>query len=147
MKMKDNGMKTCSTCKLTKDVKAFRRDRSRSDGWSSYCRLCAVQHFINLKKQAFQNYGGIFCCNCGEDFFEALVLDHINNDGAQHRKRVGSGDRIYYDLKRRDWPLGFQVLCYTCNQLKQRQPHLLQKYAEKKNAQSESSTLVGARVL
>ena len=48
-----------------------------------------------------------------------LTLDHINNDGAEHRRRMVSKDIVLY-LIRNNFPEGFQILCYNCNCIKSR---------------------------
>jgi hypothetical protein len=69
-----------------------------------------------LKLDAFAAYGGPKCVCCGETLMEGLTLDHINGDGAEHRKSVGAyGVNIYYWLKKNGYPSGFQVMCGTCN--------------------------------
>jgi len=59
------------------------------------------------------HYGDVKCQCCGEDHIEFLAIDHINNDGAAHRRRVGRG--IYHWLVKNNFPPGFQVLCHNCN--------------------------------
>lgn len=60
------------------------------------------------------------CKHCGETHLEFLTIDHINNDGAQHRKQLGnnSSRKLYPWLKKHNFPPGFQVLCMNCNWLK-----------------------------
>lgn len=58
------------------------------------------------------------CLQCGFSNMNALSIDHINGDGAKHRREVGGGYRIYLWLIRNNYPDGFQVLCYNCNWLK-----------------------------
>ena len=60
----------------------------------------------------------ITCACCGEDEYLFLCLDHKNNDGAQHRREVGSGARLYQWIIKNEFPEGFQVLCYNCNSVK-----------------------------
>ena len=69
---------------------------------------------LKLKLAAFNAYGGVHCCCCGESHHECLTLDHIHNDGAQHRKEL-DGVPIYKWLKDKRYPAGFQVLCLNCN--------------------------------
>jgi hypothetical protein len=52
------------------------------------------------------------CCNTKEFLF--LTIDHINNDGAKHRREAKFGS-IYPWLSKNDYPIGFQVLCMNCN--------------------------------
>ena len=69
-----------------------------------------------LRMQFIEAYGGRCIC-CGESQQEFLVLGHLNDDGAAHRKRVGGGAMPLKDLRRRDWPKdeGIAVLCANCN--------------------------------
>lgn len=68
-----------------------------------------------LKEEVLNTYGGKCEC-CGETIIEFLTIDHINNDGAAHRKRVGKGKRIYADIKAQGYPEGqYRVLCFNCN--------------------------------
>ena len=51
---------------------------------------------------------------------EFLVLDHINNDGAAHRKSMknksdGFGIQLYRWIIKNNFPPIFQVLCANCN--------------------------------
>ena len=53
----------------------------------------------------------------GIDDWRFLSIDHINNDGATHRKdNRFRGPNIYSWLKAHNYPKDrFQVLCYNCN--------------------------------
>ncbi len=55
------------------------------------------------------------CCN--ETLIEFLCLDHKNGGGNKHRKTLGdpSGTGIYQWVKKNNYPDGFRVLCYNCN--------------------------------
>jgi len=68
------------------------------------------------------------CACCGERTDIFLTIDHVNEDGAEHRRRIGarSGSDIYSWLIKNDYPDGFQVLCFNCNWAKSRGgcPHL-----------------------
>ena len=80
------------------------------------CSKCAERSSANkleLKLKTFAIYGGVICACCGETDHRFLTLDHINNDGAEHRKQVYSN--IYRWLKAKKYPEGFQVLCWNCN--------------------------------
>ena len=72
---------------------------------------------IKLKLEIFVHYGGNppQCACCGERHIEFLTIDHINNDGAKHRKETGNGDRFYRWLVKNNFPDGLQVLCWNCN--------------------------------
>lgn len=67
--------------------------------------------------EAIAAYGGKCNC-CGEDKRYFLCLDHINNDGAEHRKGLGSTIALW--AKRNNYPSSLQILCYNCNNAKAR---------------------------
>lgn len=57
------------------------------------------------------------CRCCGERQVEFLAIDHIKNDGAEQRRKLGmtAGGAFYCWLKKNNFPKGFQVLCNNCN--------------------------------
>lgn len=57
-------------------------------------------------------YGGKCAC-CGESERIFLTIDHINDDGAEQKRQIGS--RLYRWLRQNNFPAGFQVLCWNCN--------------------------------
>ena len=70
---------------------------------------------LKLRTELINAYGNKCAC-CGETILEFLTLEHVNGDGKEHRKRVGSGSKIWLDLKRRGWPQeGFTLLCWNCH--------------------------------
>ncbi len=72
-----------------------------------------------IKLEVLTHYGGNppKCACCGEIIYEFLTIDHINNDGREHRKQIKmvGGTKFYRWLKRNNFPEGFQVLCFNCN--------------------------------
>lgn len=81
------------------------------------------------KQEAMEAYGGQCAC-CGENELVFLCIDHVNNDGAEHRKEVGSGTSMYRWLRKNKYPSGFQVLCWNCNAAKSilgKCPHLTKR--------------------
>lgn len=68
-----------------------------------------------LKDEVFIAYGGWRCACCGEDERIFLTLDHINNNGAEERRKVGQTYRLFSWLRRQKFPSGYQVLCFNCN--------------------------------
>lgn len=72
---------------------------------------------IKLKIETFNAYGGAMCRCCGETRLPLLTLDHVEGDGAEHRRREGisAGVNTYRRLRCTGYPPGFQVLCYNCN--------------------------------
>ncbi len=58
------------------------------------------------------------CACCGESHEEFLTIDHIHNNGAEHKKRSGQGTA--FNIPQRLFRKGFkskdyQILCYNCN--------------------------------
>jgi len=65
-------------------------------------------------------YGGKCSC-CGESEPLFLEIDHINNDGKEHRNRIGGGGRsIILWIIKNNFPDTVQLLCSNCNQGKRR---------------------------
>jgi hypothetical protein len=52
------------------------------------------------------------CKNCQVIDPDMLTIDHTNNDGAIDRKSLG-GKEIYRRLVSRNYPEGFQTLCWN----------------------------------
>jgi hypothetical protein len=84
-----------------------------------------------LKLEALTHYGpeGILrCCweNCTVVDTDMLSLDHVNNDGAKHRRKSGQrlgGEKLYRWVIQENFPDGFQTLCMN-HQLKKQLLHL-----------------------
>lgn len=71
---------------------------------------------LKLKEEVFSHYGKQCAC-CGETEESFLTIDHVNNDGAEHRRLRGrgTGAAIYLDIIRRGFPPDFEIACYNCN--------------------------------
>lgn len=73
--------------------------------------------YIELRTEVLRHYSNntMSCACCGMTGYKFLSIDHINNDGAEHREEVSSGfDYIRWFFKH-EFPEGFQILCYNCN--------------------------------
>jgi len=81
-------------------------------------RKTALAHYYRMQHQAMLAYGGYVCACCGETEPLFLTLDHINGDGAEIRRNIGTlgGTKLYKWLRDNGWPPGYQVLCLNCNQ-------------------------------
>jgi hypothetical protein len=68
---------------------------------------------------------GEACCNiCRIADLDVLCLDHIANDGKEHRDYLrsmygGGVSQICRMIRKLDYPPGFQVLCFNCNMKKE----------------------------
>jgi hypothetical protein len=90
-------------------------------------RVIANRSNYKLKREVFSHYcnGAIECNSCKNNQLDMLTIDHINNDGAEHRKSINAigGIDFYRWLKNNGFPTGLQVLCWNC-QMKKRRMHL-----------------------
>lgn len=95
---------------------------------SSYCEkhLKLLRESIKRrhrkdKAAAFAHYGEK-CAYCGDARQLFLTIDHIHDNGAEHRRTQRSGQNrghdIYAWLRKMNYPEGFQTLCYNCNCVK-----------------------------
>ena len=87
--------------------------------YSEYCNKLKNIHTENRKK-VLVHYGGDppECKKCGYNKIECLTIDHLYNNGSQERKKIGSGSQMYQWLIEKEFPKGYQVLCWNCNWLK-----------------------------
>ena len=58
------------------------------------------------------------CQCCGDTHREFLEIDHVENNGAEHRREVGSTIQVLRWLRKNNYPSGFQLLCRNCNHAK-----------------------------
>lgn len=87
------------------------------------CASCAELEKISknkttkkLKRGVFDSYGGKCAC-CGEEDIRLLSLDHINNNGSDHRRELNryGGQQFYRWVRDNNYPTDLQILCYNCN--------------------------------
>jgi hypothetical protein len=92
-------------------------------GPSVRCQSCTDKHKQwrrRVRNEVFVAYGGIRCTCCGVTEPVFLEIDHIDNNGAEHRRSLGNrGTTMYLWLRNNGFPPGFQVLCCNCNRAKQ----------------------------
>lgn len=145
-------MKECQKCRETKALAGFARHSRYEDGLQKWCRSCQAAYQrenrdgANARLRRWrknhpeeanrlhreERWNAIFhyaageprCACCGESEPAFLVLDHVNGGGNAERRIYGRN--FYRSLRLRDYPSGFQVLCWNCNAAKQYQgmcPH------------------------
>ena len=103
----DNHIRVRKECVQCGDVKRIIRQ-----GKCGSCRT------MERSKEVYTHYcnGEIMCQCCGEKEIDMLTLDHINNDGARHRKfNPKTGKNLVGYVLRNNFPDGYQVLCMNCN--------------------------------
>lgn len=111
-KRKDGSIKTspiryCRICNTEKNRKIRQENPGKA---AEYLRSRHKQ----LRKESINAYGG-FCVCCKESTPEFLHLDHVNNDGANHRREVGGGaDKMLSWAKKNNWPNTLQLKCHNC---------------------------------
>lgn len=72
-------------------------------------------YWAMYKLEVINQYGGPRCVCCGEAHLECLSIDHIDGDGAEHRRDETQARNIYIWLRQNHYPPGFRVLCHGCN--------------------------------
>src|SRR5215467_11813740 len=62
-------------------------------------------YWNKLRHEAIMAYGGYVCVCCGETEPKVLSMDHMFNDGAAHRKKIGNrGAGLFKWLKDHNYP-------------------------------------------
>lgn len=75
-------------------------------------RLRGLKNAVILRREVVLKYGRVCRC-CGEARREFLALDHIG--GVKPKNLPRSGQSLYRALHKKNWPLGFRILCHNCN--------------------------------
>ena len=89
------------------ETKAYaQNNREKVKGWTT-------RRTFRRKLKVLHKYGGVCAC-CGESEVLFLTVDHVNENGAEHRKSV-SPDQLYRWLMKNPPSPDFQVLCMNCN--------------------------------
>lgn len=132
--------KRCRKCRRWLAMSSFCRCARSPDGRNYECRKCcrdryfdredrltkngelsqAAQSGRRLRLLVLKHYGGDppVCACCGEHRIEFLAIDHVNGDGAEHRRQLKQqvgGQSICRWLRDNRFPAGFRVLCSNCN--------------------------------
>lgn len=68
----------------------------------------------SIRARIIAHYGAKCEC-CGEARVEFLTLDHMNDNGAEHRRQYGSGSGFYRWVIRSGFPSELRLLCFNCN--------------------------------
>lgn len=119
--------KKCSKCGITKSNTSDEYpwgSNQRGKKLSACCKVCVSlrnrQRLRSERIAALRHYsdGDPRCACCGDSNLEFLSFDHVNNDGAeQRRKNPGVSDirSIATWLRKNNYPKDIRVLCYNCN--------------------------------
>lgn len=90
------------------EIYEARKERSRQV-WKE--KRLMVLRFYSKSETPFCN-----CCKENELIF--LAIDHIEEDGASHRRQLATRSRIVDWIIKNNYPKKFQVLCHNCNAAK-----------------------------
>lgn len=119
--------KQCPKCHEWKTLDEFSIDKTKFDQLKCACKTCDRQAVAvsswNVKIKVLDAYGGC-CAVCGIINPQYLSIDHINDNGAEHRRKIGvsTGSHFYLWLKKHNYPPGYQILCHNHNGAKQYYP-------------------------
>jgi hypothetical protein len=132
------GITRCVACRqrLSESVKRLQDKRikegrcgrcgknpSARPGYSN-CQSCIDERrqvHTDLKLLCLNAYCGPICAGCGDDEVEVLQIDHIAGGGHRHALTLGDGNasrgraKMYRHLRDAGFPLGYRVLCASCN--------------------------------
>lgn len=95
------------------------RDGAKSRKCAYYQRTKKVQNarqlakWHDLRDKFFAMYGDSCSC-CGVEGRIFLALDHVQNNGKEHRDTRGKFG-VYEDAVAKHAPEFYQVLCHNCN--------------------------------
>jgi hypothetical protein len=115
-------LKRCNRCRRELPLSDFQLDRRGGGkyGRQGRCRACTkigmAEYHQSTRLRVLRHYSGgsMRCACCGESEVEFLGIDHIDGDGAQHRREVRPSG-IYRWLIKNKFPSGIQILCTNCN--------------------------------
>ena len=105
---------------LKKQKERQRIDRAKYSAYNKQRRRL-------IKEIVLSHYskGKPHCRVCGFEDIRALCLDHVENNGAEHRREINSHGQkcgshaVYAWIRKNNFPSGFQVLCCNCNMIKE----------------------------
>jgi ribosomal protein S14 len=99
------------------------------------CRISLRKYTKGYRKQVLDAYGRkCACCGITEEVF--LTVDHIANDGAEHRRSIGGKSNFYRSIIKEGFPDKYQILCWNCNSAK----HFLGQCPHQQNKKIQQPT-------
>jgi hypothetical protein len=119
-----------------RDFYAWLRNSNFPDGYRVLCANCNFKQYLilnknthraggsysrnsahNLKLKLMNKLGGR-CLICGTTDLDTLTVHHINNDGADHRRKISDGrggGKFYRALLLAGDLTGLECRCFSCN--------------------------------
>jgi len=117
-------LRICIKCGKSKPATSeyFYSPKSQKYRLDTGCKDCRVLEARTIRaqiKQVILDHYGNKCACCNEFRKEFLTVDHINGDGAEHRKILGKaqsrGTNFYRWIIRNNFPDNLRILCMNCN--------------------------------
>lgn len=99
----------CWSCQLRKKTEEIKPKNPTE------VQLRQSAYVKNIKHLVLEQYGSV--CPCGETDEIVLTLDHVNDDGAEHRRTLNArGFNFYMWLKKNNYPkdVPLQTICANC---------------------------------
>jgi hypothetical protein len=119
------GKRTCRVCRAAQKARYTGTRAERARRYHHEHREHKSQHYRNwsrgMRLRALAMYGSRCVC-CEESNPAFLTFDHVNNDGAEQRRRLwggSAGPRLYKWLVEQPVRLDIQIMCWNCNCAKQ----------------------------
>lgn len=127
--VKNTETKKCPRCKKIRNIKGFKKNPDTKFNneicWNCYRQVkyhidqnevCdnVLGITIERAKELVYSYYGKLCNCCGETEVKFLEIDHVDNNGAEHRQMLGKLS-IYVWIVNNNFPANFQILCANCN--------------------------------
>lgn len=118
------GGRRCKSCRKQIAQERYQEQRDSilktSKAWKtanaakyrSQQRAYRNQQREEIAQQVFSHYGPCSCC--GEAEIKFLTVEHMNGNGAQHRRMIGKTD-MWLWLYHNGFPKGYTLLCFNCN--------------------------------
>lgn len=102
--------------KEKEEIRAYQKSWSIKNRGKKIRNTKKYRDGLRYKCLGYYSNGKFECNCCFEKEIKFLAIDHVNDDGAKHRKEVGSNIMLW--LIKNNYPDGFQVLCHNCNMAK-----------------------------
>lgn len=119
-------------------------DQSFVDKLRKHCREYRYQDKFDVIK--WYSNGSMKCASCGFDDFNALTIDHIDYKENYYLKYT-SGSNFYRELKRLNYPVGFQVLCANCQNIKRYEHKEFKNHVVRKKSQGRNYHLTILKIV
>jgi hypothetical protein len=105
--------------KINNECIACKKKKSAEEIYQK-CDDCRLEDKIErqkIRQKIYDHYGQKCNCSCGCNVtnIRHLTLDHVNNNGADHRKEVGTSLYFYRWVIKNNFPEDIQALCFNCN--------------------------------